>query len=691
MENNEKNQEYILYTGTNYHPHDWEECRWETDIQLMKDASFNVVRLGHLCWDSFEPEEGNFTFEWFDKVMELCLHSGIKVFLDIPTRPAPTWLHKKYPSIDIVDDNGIRQDAHTRYMEDAGDPMFRRYAYRFAKEMAVRYQDHKALLAFGLCNELGAGYISYSQSARERFIKWLEDKYKTVAELNKAWCTQRWSRKISHFDEVVLPASGLVRAAPERYLDMRRFYSEETAEYIKGLKGVIMLAAPGILTSSNHSAEFFNLGFDYLHDYKDFVDIPGIGFYPGVNPEYRKGLLGACFFIDHRIGELDIPMWCLEFQTGTLGGYACPRNAMRMYAYLALLYRSQMVCAWTWRSMLGGEEQYFFGLLDHDGIPGRKYYEFKQIAEEFKKLQEYDFPRKTEPQVAIVYSFESKLVSDYSKDYYKTDYMDQILTVYQTMFDDNMDCNFIDLRDISKEYKLIIITGHCVMDEKSALSVRKFVQNGGTVIMTAYSAKVNENNTVFSSTLPGRLSDVFGIRVGGFERARAHVSSVNEGGLKKSFIDIKREHAGISFEHADFDLDIDYYEVLEPKTAEILGMLTNLNEPLPAITANRYGKGKAIYLAIPADEIILKALLDKVCTELKIKKGPDTPKGVSARYIDEKRILYVNTTPSTQVISISSAAKGIITNRIYKESLQLEAYEVDLLEVIGKESNGRQK
>jgi len=163
-------------------------------------------------------------------------------------------LHKKYPTIDIVDDNGNRQDAHTRYMEDVGDPMFQKYAYRLAKEMVKRYGNHETLLAFGLCNELGSGYISYSQSARERFIKWLEGKYKTVDNLNKAWCTQRWSRKINHFNEVVLPASGLVKAAPERYLDMRRFYSEEIIGYIKGLKRVIMAEAPDCITSSNHWA-----------------------------------------------------------------------------------------------------------------------------------------------------------------------------------------------------------------------------------------------------------------------------------------------------------------------------------------------------------------------------------------------------------------------------------------------------
>lgn len=45
-------------------------------FQLMKEAGFDTVRLGHLCWDSYEPEDGVYTFEWFDQVMELCVNTN---------------------------------------------------------------------------------------------------------------------------------------------------------------------------------------------------------------------------------------------------------------------------------------------------------------------------------------------------------------------------------------------------------------------------------------------------------------------------------------------------------------------------------------------------------------------------------------------------------------------------------------
>ena len=171
----------------------------------MKDAGFTVVRMGHLAWDSYEPSEGKFDFAWFDTVMDMMNKAGIKVILDIAIRPAPIWLHHKYPSIDIVDVNGDVQYPNHRYMEDIGDPMYQKYALRYADTITKQYANHPALLAFGIDNESGDGRISYSETSQKRFIAWLKKKYLTVDNLNKAWATQRWSRRINQFDEIGFP------------------------------------------------------------------------------------------------------------------------------------------------------------------------------------------------------------------------------------------------------------------------------------------------------------------------------------------------------------------------------------------------------------------------------------------------------------------------------------------------------
>lgn len=663
-----------LFVGTNYHPHDWPKDRWKEDIGLMKQAGFTVIRIGHLCWDSIEPAENEWNFNWLDEVMQLCQENGISVFLDIPTRPAPIWLHKKYPDIDITSQDGIRLDSHRRYMEDVGNENFQYYALRLAKHMAQHFSGHPTLLGFGLCNELGAGFYSYSEHSLLRFQTYLKKKYKDIDTLNTAWNAQRWSRKLSSFEDIVFPGSKDIKGAPERYLDMRRFFSDEIVLYLDKLSACVKKYAPQIPISTNHWAEHPEIGFDYQRLANKTLDYPGIGFYPGVNPEFTDGFIGACMLMDYRIGESNMPIWCLEFQTGTMGGYAAMKGVMRMYAYLTLLYRSQMICAWTFRSMLGGEEQYLFGLLDHDGTPGRKYQEAAAIANEFKKLARYGLPRKTKPEIAVAYSFDSRVVSSYSPDYYKTPYTEHLLGVYRALFYQNRDCNFVDLHKMVNQYKLLIIPGHCLMDAQCAQSIKQQLEHGTTVIMTAYSAKVDEHNSVFASPQPGLLDEVFGIRIAGFGRRKMHISGVNEGGIEKKQMNITQNDVDIRIGDKNLEVKPEYFEDIELITAKSVAEYTNRQEEtgFTAISENTYKNGKAVYVGIPASEKLFEFLLVQYGEQL--TKPTLAPKGVVCKTLESGLTLYVNTTEHNKTVLLKSPMKSVLTNRIYENELCLDKY-----------------
>lgn len=371
-----------LYVGANYHPHDVPPEQWARDIHLMKEAGFNVVRLSPLAWDSFEPSDGQFQFGWADQVMDMLHEAGIKVILDISVRPAPIWLQKKYPSISITNSEGDLLYPNHRYMEDVGDPMYQQYALRLTDAISKRYAKHPALLAFGIDNESGDGQISYSETVRKRFVDWLKDKYTNTANLNTAWAGQRWSRRINDFDEVGLPLSGSIVGPPERVLDFRRFLSDEINNFLFKVIDVVNTNAPGVLTNTNAWYYSGRKYFDYVPmAYSGKMTREGNGFYPGTSLISNTGLYRALFNISRIQFESDTPFWCNEFVSMN----AVPQS-VRKYAYATLMYGNQMVCGWTWQTMHGGEEQYFLGLMDWDGQLSRRYYEYKQIAEEFNKI-----------------------------------------------------------------------------------------------------------------------------------------------------------------------------------------------------------------------------------------------------------------------------------------------------------------
>ncbi|MBV5313330.1 MAG: beta-galactosidase [Prolixibacteraceae bacterium] len=655
----------VLYVGANYHPHDDKNPdKIKKDIELMKAAGFTCVRLGHLAWDSYEPSEGKFDFEWFDLVMDEMNKAGIKVILDIAIRPAPIWLHHKFPSIDIMDASGDVLYPNHRYMEDIGDPNYQYYALRFTEAISKRYANHPALLAFGIDNESGDGRISYSETARQRFIAWLKAKYTNLENLNKAWATQRWSRKLNQFEEVGFPVASHATDVPERMLDFRRFVSDEVNQFLLKVIDKVNINAPQALTNTNawyYSALKY---FDYSQiAYSGKMTREGCGFYPGTTLTTNWGVMNALFGISRIQFESTNPFWCSEFTTMT----AVP-NAIRKQAYSTLFYGNQMVCGWTWQSMHAGEEQYLEGLIDWDGFPNRKYDEYRKIAAEFKKIEKY-FPYQLQAEVGLAFSFPSQIASSY----FPEQHDNQLQACFDLFYWRNMDARIVEISRSALNYKILFVPGVAVMDEATASKIRDFVKNGGTVIMTSNSAIVDESGQVFATTRPGRLSDVFGIRIGSYEETEM-MNEVSRKSYKGKKLEFTYKGKAIQTESARFD-------ILEPKGAEVIGSLTSLDKDYPIMTVNKYGKGRAIYVGLPAKGEVLNPLLDELIEELGIKKGPEVPSGVMARQIDKNHFLYLNVSGEQKEIPVKGNSRSILFDKDYTGNFKLSPFEPEFIEI----------
>lgn len=654
-----------LFVGANYHPHDDKNPeKIKKDIELMKAAGFTVVRLGHLAWDSYEPSEGVFDFEWFDMVMDEMNKAGIQVILDIAVRPSPMWLHHKFPSIDVVDKNGDVQYPNHRYMEDVGDPNFQKYALRYADEITKRYGKHPALAAFGVDNESGDGPISYSETAKQRFIVWLKKKYSTIDNLNKAWATQRWSRRFNQFEEIGFPVATHTNDVPERMLDFRRFVSDEVNRFLFRVIDKINTNAPNALVNTN--AWYYSplKYFDYSEiAYSGKMTREGCGFYPGTTLTTNWGVMNALFGISRIQFESTNPFWCSEFTTMT----AAP-NAIRKQAYSTLFYGNQMVCGWTWQSMHAGEEQYLEGLLDWDGVPNRKYDEYKKIATEFKKIEKF-FPYQLQAEVGMAFSFSSQIASSSFPEQHDS----QLQSCFNLFYYRNMDARVVEISKSPLKYKLLIVPGVSVMDETTATKIRDFVKNGGTVIMTSNSAVTDETGQVFATTRPGRLSDVFGIRVGSYEETEM-INEISRKSYKGKKLEFTYKGKAINTESARFD-------IIEPKGAEVIGTLSSLDKDYPIMTVNKYGKGQAIYVGLPAKGEVLDGLIDDLISELGIKKGPDVPSGVMARQIDEKHFLYLNVSGEPKEVKMNGKSRSILFDKDYTGNITIAPYEPEFVEV----------
>ncbi|WP_343732808.1 beta-galactosidase [Duganella sp.] len=646
-----------LFVGTCYQPVDRTPEQIRNDIALMKQAGFNVVRMGDLSWDYFEPEDGKFSLAPFERILDQMHENGIKVIVDIPGAPAPLWLHRKYPGVNLVNAQGAVVQPAERYMLDISDPDYRRLAVRLAEQLVKRYAHHPAVFAIGFDNEIGNTFMSYSKADRSRFINWLKRKYGSLDALNQAWATQRWSRRLSNWDEVELPYADGPGPA-ERNLDLRRFWSDNTIAVLKDLERVRARYAPDKPAISNLWDSAPRKGFDYLSSYRQYTNYGAMGFYPA-EP------VGSGFEALMMKGALETPIWFNEFTAGG-GGYYGTKGRARMWAHLGLLLGSQAVMAWTFNSHLGGEEQMLMGLLDHDDKPSWKLGEFGTIAKEFQRLQDMGFPRYTKPEVAFAYSFDSRNAStppgpsNTMRAYFTIPYMDQLHNAFAPVFNDNIDAAVINIgQEDLQRYKLVVVPAGLVMDPRSASALRRYVEGGGTVVMSAFSAKINEHGQWFNTALPGGLSDVFGLRTSEFYNAAAPLE--------------------VAFNGQKLATSTNFYEVLEPSTASVLARLSNADGAPPAITLNRYGRGQAIYVATAPQRPVMQALYRQLYQQLGITPGPVTPEGVYARQV-QGRTLYVNTTTRQQQIPLAGKSNGVIGGKTWQDTLVLEPYGVELLQ-----------
>ena len=646
-----------LFVGTCYQPIDRSPAQIVKDIALMKAAGFNMVRMGDLSWDQFEPEEGRFTFAWFDDVLRQMHEAGIRVIVDIPGQPAPIWLHKHYPGVDIVNQDGVRMNAASRYWDNISDPDYRRLASRLATQMMKRYAHHPAVIALGYDNEIGNGQLSYSAADRDRFVTWLKAKYGSIEALNTAWATQRWSRRVNRWDQVDLPY-GRGPGPNERYLDLRRFWSDDTIGALKDLESIRKRFAPNLPVASNFWPTAGTKGFDYLRSWEAVSSYGAQGFYPG-DP------LGAGFDVMMNRAAHQTPVWFNEFTAGGGGYYGTPGRS-RMWAYFGLLHYAQTVLAWTFNSHLGGEEQALFGLVDHDDRPSWKLAEFGRIAREFQQLKTMGFPRYDQPQVAVHYSFDTMWLTspppgpNTVPEYFKANYTDQVKAGFAPFYRDNIDAAVIDIgHDPIDGYKLVVVSGAYLIDKATSDALRRYVAGGGTVIMTGYSAKTDATGKWFATPLPGGLTDVFGLRTNAFDRSE--------------------EPLRVRFNGEILTGTDPYYEVLERSTAQTLAVFDNTPGKTAAITVNRFGKGQAIYLATAAQSALLGPVVRSLYAKLDIRPGPKSPEGVVARSV-AGRTLYVNTTPAALALRLPASGHDVLTGKAVAGPLQLEGYGVALID-----------
>ncbi len=104
--------------------------------------------------------------------------------------------------------------------------------------------------------------------------------------------------------------------------------------------------------------------------------------------------------------------WVIEQQSGG-GGWEMvavpPRpGELRLWTYQSIAHGADGILYFRWRTARHGAEQHWQGILEHHGIPGRRYAEVAQVGRELGLVGDTIAGSQITPRAAIMQSYDSR-------------------------------------------------------------------------------------------------------------------------------------------------------------------------------------------------------------------------------------------------------------------------------------------
>lgn len=232
--------------GTCYYPEHWDESLWESDLDRMLRVGISTIRIGEFAWNKFEPEEGRFTYDFFDRFLELCEKKGMKVIFGTPTATPPAWLTEKYPEVLNARQDGVLYRHGGRRHYNYNSPKYQELCARIVDKIAAHIGRHPSIVGWQIDNELNCEIGEFYSEADDRaFRVFLQKKYGGIDRLNQAWGAVFWNQTYTDWGEVHLPRT-LVgeQQNPHQILDYNRFVSDSVLRFCQMQSAVLRRHIP---------------------------------------------------------------------------------------------------------------------------------------------------------------------------------------------------------------------------------------------------------------------------------------------------------------------------------------------------------------------------------------------------------------------------------------------------------------
>lgn len=390
--------------GVCYYPEHWPECEWMDHARQMVEIGLSYVRIGEFAWSRLEPNPGQYEFDWLARAIDVLGQAGLKIVLGTPTATPPKWLVDSMPDMIAVDPNGQQRGFGSRRHYDFSHRGYRIECARIITKLAETFGTHPAVTVWQTDNEYGCHdtTYSYSKAALAGFRSWLEVKYGSIGNLNKAWGNVFWSMEYRDFSEIDLPNLTVTEANPSHHLAFRRYSSDQVVSFNREQVNILRKLSPGRDIVHNFMGMFTE--FDHF-DVAEDLDISSWDSYPLGFLERRADVSDAhkttylnqgdpdftAFHHDLYRGTGKGRWWVMEQQPGPVNwadwNPAPLPGMVRLWTWEAIAHGAEVVSYFRWRQAPFAQEQMHAGLNKPDGTADIAAHEAAQVASELDQLE----------------------------------------------------------------------------------------------------------------------------------------------------------------------------------------------------------------------------------------------------------------------------------------------------------------
>ena len=674
----------VLLHGGDYNPDQWSPDVWEEDMRLMKLAHCNAMTVGIFAWTALEPAEGEYDFDWLDRVMDMLAENDAYAVLATPSGARPAWLARTYPEVLRVRPDGGRNLFGRRHNHCLTSPVYREKTYAINARLAERYRNHSALLIWHLSNEYSGA--CHCDMCRAAFRQWLIRKYGTLDALNHAWWTAFWSHTFTDWGQIDPPSEIGETSVHGLNLDWRRFITDQTTDFMLNEIAALRTYTPDTPVTTNFMGTFPGLNYWKMAPYLDVIswDSYPLWHKPDEDGRIDDVALAADVAFVHDInrslkgGKPFMLMESVPSATNWMPAAKVKRPGMHALSSLqAVAHGSDTVQYFQWRKSRGSAEKLHGAVVDHVGHENTRV--FRDVAGLGMKLEKLQGVVGTtvRPDVAIIYDWENAWAMNDAQGPRSGDkgYLDACKHHYRAFWNRGIPVDIIDAGQDFSRYKLLVAPMLYMLRPGVGDRLAAFVEAGGTLVTTYWSGIVDENDLVILGGWPGgKLREVLGIWAEEIDALYAEdvnlVEPAADNGLGLNGVYDAR----------------DYCDLIHTEGAEVLATYgQDFYAGRPALTVNRYGKGKAYYVTSNNDDRFLGDLYTALSSELDVLHSLEAqlPYGVSAqlRTDGEQRYIFVmnfNAEPTSLDLGVATYT-DLLTGDTLSGVVELATYDVKVL------------